>query len=431
MDKEFTAGSIIQNRYSIQALCSNSRIGRLYFAQDLQTQGEVVLHVIFERFLPGEATLRYLESRLQERQHCVNEHLVQILDVFRMPLGGGKETLGIALERLSGVTAQELLRRRGQGTATLTECLQVLVAVCRALEALAEHQVPLFPLHPKRIYVDSSPSGLRVRVPSFSYFTSAEWLRDGDRWGVTTGVDFRYVAPEMLRDGVFQDRLETGAAAATVYLLGLFAFELLTGVPPFEANRETLIQLQRTEPLPENLFPTEIPAPLVSVIKQALTKEPGGRPSIQIMRQQFENLLKTYTNTIQLPPFESLVRVLFVGDNRLDQLSVARLGKSRRLPFHYRIAQTIEKAEEILEHREVDVIVTDHLLPDGTSFDLLKARGEVPVIVITGSEKNQLREEVLRAGAFACLTKDLRQAHLKHLPDLLTQASASSSGGKK
>lgn len=417
MDNEFSVGTIFQDRYEVVEKLSRSRVGTLYTAVDRTTSKQVIVKIFSHRFIPGEKSLHYLESTLKYRQKFSHPNLIRILDSFRLALDAEKETLAIVLEKVGGVTLTEAIRQRTPGARTVFDAIHGLLQIADAMEYLHEQKIEVVPLHPRRIHL--SPG--EVKISPFGFFTSAEWIRDGSKWGCTTGVDFRYVAPEMIDEGSFL----AGGAHADRYLLGIVAYEFLVGAPPYEANRETLMQLQRTEPIPENLLPDNLPLWFVELLRGLLAKNPENRPTLSQVRNLLRQHLQAEQEILErllLPVEGTFVRVLFVGDNRLDQLSVARMAKSERLPFHYRIAQTIEKAEEILEHREVDVIVTDHLLPDGTSFDLIRSGNMVPVIVITGSEKKELKEAVLKAGAFACLTKDLRQAHLKTLPGLLVKA---------
>jgi serine/threonine protein kinase len=416
------AGTVLKDRYVLEEPCGRSRIGTVFSAVDRENDARVVVKVLAGRFIPGTRSLDYLEQLLVERRSFVHPNLVQVLDSFRVPLEAGKESMAVVLERLGGKPVAEIIDRREEGVRTPAELLLILGEVLKGMRFLHEQRIETVPLHPRRVFLDVSGSQSVVKIPAFGYFTSAEWIRDSSRWGCTTGIDYRYVAPEMLAEGSY---LAAGERA-DIYLFGLLAFELLVGAPPFEANRETLIQLHRTEPVPEHLLPAEAPSWLIDLIRACLAKDPAGRPAFESLARTIETERASGRDPllhVALPAEKGFVRVLFVGDNRLDQLSVARMAKSERLPFHYRIAHTLEKAEEILEHREVDVIVTDHFLPDGTSFDLLKREeNPVPVIVITGSEKTDVKEALLKAGAYACLTKDLRQAHLKSLRELLLKA---------
>ena len=117
-------------------------------------------------------------------------------------------------------------------------------------------------------------------------------------------------------------------------------------------------------------------------------------------------------------------RVLVVDDDRrMCELLATGLG---RKGFAVVTEQSAEDAFDLVGRSELDVVVTDLNMRGLNGIQLCErvvaSFPDVPVIVITGSDKVDLKEAVLKAGAFACLTKDLRQAHLKTLPDLLVKA---------
>ncbi len=439
MDNILPVGTLLGGRYLLGEVCGRSRIGAVYAATDTKPEPDsspassenVIVKILSGRFIPGERSITFLASELEKRRAFIHPNLIRVLNVLRIPVEGQKESLAVVLQKTAARPYVELIAKRENGASNLFDILRVLSGVLNGMIYQHECGVEAVPLHPRRVFVDLSETAREVKIPSFAYFTSAEWTRDGSRWGCTTGIDYRYVAPEMLSEGSFLG----GGAKSDIYLFGLFAFEAIAGTPPYEANRETLIQLHRTEPIPEQLLPANLPPWITKLLRSCLAKDPANRPSLKEVLDAISFELGVNSGPLSnviLPREHALKRVLFVGDNRLDQLSVARMAKSDHFPFLYRIAQSIEKAEEILEHREVDIVVTDHFLPDGTSFDLLKSESGIPVIVITGSDKSDVRDALLRAGAFACVTKDIRQAHLKSLPELLAKAlRASISGGSK
>lgn len=78
--------------------------------------------------------------------------------------------------------------------------------------------------------------------------------------------------------------------------------------------------------------------------------------------------------------------------------------------------ETVQQALERLAGGGVDVIVTDLLLPDRSGFDLLRALQGVPdappVIALTGSGEEALREQALSLGARNVLLKPFSRHEL-------------------
>jgi len=64
------------------------------------------------------------------------------------------------------------------------------------------------------------------------------------------------------------------------------------------------------------------------------------------------------------------IRLLLVEDDKVDQMAFARFVKSEGLPYDYTAVSSISEAKEELRLQEYDVVVSDYMLGDGTSFDI-------------------------------------------------------------
>src|SRR5256885_8405030 len=118
------------------------------------------------------------------------------------------------------------------------------------------------------------------------------------------------------------------------------------------------------------------------------------------------------------------IRVLYVegvpADQELTQRHLARHAPHIKLT----VAGTVAEAVERVTIGDMDVMLADYRLPDGTGLDLLdavKSRGlEVPVVLVTGSGDAHLTVRLLKAGAPDYLAK--RQDYPATLPVLLESA---------
>jgi DNA-binding NtrC family response regulator len=72
-------------------------------------------------------------------------------------------------------------------------------------------------------------------------------------------------------------------------------------------------------------------------------------------------------------------------------------------------ANGVGQARKALASREVDVVITDQQMPDGSGLDVLEAAREsdpaIPVIFLTGVATIQLAVDAMKAGAFDFLSK--------------------------
>jgi PAS domain S-box-containing protein len=118
------------------------------------------------------------------------------------------------------------------------------------------------------------------------------------------------------------------------------------------------------------------------------------------------------------------IRVLYVeGDPNDQELTHRHL--TRHAPhIKLTVVGTVAEALERLTIGDMDVMLADYRLPDGTGLDLLdavKSRGlEVPVVLVTGAGDADITVRLLKAGATDYLVK--RPEYLATLPVVLESA---------
>jgi PAS domain S-box-containing protein len=109
-------------------------------------------------------------------------------------------------------------------------------------------------------------------------------------------------------------------------------------------------------------------------------------------------------------------KILFIDDDKLDQLAFERLVESEHLLYDYTIAGSVSQAREILSSNKFDIVISDYSLGDGTAFDILETVKKTPVIVVTGTGNEEIAVNAWKAGAYDYLTKDLERSYLKAVP---------------
>ena len=101
------------------------------------------------------------------------------------------------------------------------------------------------------------------------------------------------------------------------------------------------------------------------------------------------------------------LRLLLIDDDEVDRLLVRRLLRHWEAVGEVVEAETLHEARERLRSAPFDLVLLDHLLPDGCARELLAARSEddPPMVVLTGQGDERLAAELLRAGAADYLVK--------------------------
>ena len=109
-------------------------------------------------------------------------------------------------------------------------------------------------------------------------------------------------------------------------------------------------------------------------------------------------------------------KILLIEGNKNDQSAFMGLVESEGLGHECIVAGSIEEARDILLTHQIEVVISDYLLCDGTVFDVFDILTDTPVIVVTGSGDEGVAVKAMKAGAYDYLKKDSELNYLKILP---------------
>ena len=116
------------------------------------------------------------------------------------------------------------------------------------------------------------------------------------------------------------------------------------------------------------------------------------------------------------------INLLLIEDDKVDQMAFERCIKTKNLPYEYAIANSVAEATELLKDNGFDVIISDYMLGDGTSFELFDNFKDIPVIFTTGTGNEEIAVEAMKSGASDYLIKDPEGNYLKTLPSTVELA---------
>lgn len=114
--------------------------------------------------------------------------------------------------------------------------------------------------------------------------------------------------------------------------------------------------------------------------------------------------------------FDSQYRILYVEDDKVDQMAFKNMVKRRGLQYDYVLAGSAREAREKIEQDKFDLILIDYQLGDGSAFDLFPFIQGTPFIFTTGEGDEEIAARALRAGASDYLIKDHERNYLTLLP---------------
>jgi serine/threonine protein kinase len=194
----------------------------------------------------------------------------------------------LAMEWLQG---ESLATRIERGPIALPECAEILYQVSSALEAAHLCGVIHRDLKPENVFLVAVPNDDRplVKLLDFGLAKLTEpkddmFLQHGTRPGALVGTPL-YASPEQARGLPVDHR-------ADIYSLGVLAYEMLVGEPPFDAESPVDIVLKHvTEPPPSaRASRPEIPEAVDALLVRMMDKDPNRRSELAQLRKTFAPL---------------------------------------------------------------------------------------------------------------------------------------------
>ena len=120
------------------------------------------------------------------------------------------------------------------------------------------------------------------------------------------------------------------------------------------------------------------------------------------------------------------IHLLLVEDNKADTILVRAKLQDKIPTIQITNVDSLKAAEEALNFEVFDIVLCDHMLPDGLGTDFLdyvQAEGfELPFVLLTGTGRESLAVDAMKKGAYDFVRKENDQSHLDQLPFKLQEA---------
>lgn len=259
--------------YRITQKVSVGGMGTVYKAQHTLIGKLAAVKVLHPELRSNREVVNRFFNEARATTQIKHPGIVEIFDFGYLPSGDGY----IIMEFLEGVS---LARRMRKGKMLEGKAAVLLKSVCSALAAAHAKHIVHRDLKPDNIYLCPDPEQPGGERPKLLDFGIAK-LTDGGalsgsgatRTGMVMGTP-TYMAPEQC----------SGAGAidhrADLYALGCIFYELICGVPPFEAEGAgALLGMHLyVEPKPPSSHESSISAEAESLILSLLKKDPAERP---------------------------------------------------------------------------------------------------------------------------------------------------------
>jgi hypothetical protein len=245
-------------KYEILQEIGRGSFGTVYKARDTSLDRLVALKVLH----PQLATdLTFVQRFHHEARAAASLDHLHIVTIYEVGEEAGQYYLAMAY--LPGRTLDKLL---GAGTLTVEQAVAFTQQIAGALDEIHDHGLVHRDVKPANIMVDDRG---RATLLDFGIVRAAEGTRLTTSMGVLGTPE--YMAPEQAE----VDETKGIDWRADVYALGVVAYEMLVGRPPFTGTSPTAIlykHVYEPPPAPTALNAKLLPA-LEPVLLKALSKE--------------------------------------------------------------------------------------------------------------------------------------------------------------
>jgi serine/threonine protein kinase len=294
---------LMAGRYLLEKRLGRGAMGQVYLARDqnLVTRRVAVKTVrpdilSDEEMQEGEAIARF-EREARTAASIRHTNVVDVTDFGKSPEG----VFYLVMEYVQGETLHHLLRR--EGTLSVHRTLNLLRQVAAGVEAAHDEGILHRDLKPANIFimqprkksvVTSAATVVDDGIVKVGDFGLAKIVNQAiaDTSGISgSGPASRgiigtpeYMAPEQMQ---METKLD---ARADVYALGVIAYHMLGGRPPFSGDLTQLVmQKIMNQPPPLSSLRSDIPPDVERAVMHALEKEAERRPaSVSVWIEEFE-----------------------------------------------------------------------------------------------------------------------------------------------
>lgn len=259
-------GKLFAERYEIEALLGEGSVGVVYRANDQLRQKRVAIKILDSALSSGSSSAwaQRFRNGARAAAKLSGPHAVHILDFGESPDG-----LFLVMELLVGQTVRQELQRLGK--IQPGRALDILRQVATALVEAHGHGIIHRNLSADNVFLCAHPHGDLVKVLDY---TIAKMDTPGGQSATAAGTAVGnpvYMSPEQIRGGELTPRSD-------LYALGVVAFEMLAGRPPFTGRTEMEVLAAHLSQKPPALS-IELPNEFGVLLSDLLAKNPLDRPA--------------------------------------------------------------------------------------------------------------------------------------------------------
>jgi len=260
-------GVSIDGRYRLDSLIGKGGMGSVYKATRLLIGDEVAIKILHTDQTSDPHAAERFQREARAAARLKHPNAVSIYD-FGVSSDGLQY---LVMDLIEGRSLREITKENGPLELSLV--IEITSQVCAALDEAHRQHIIHRDIKPDNIILNSTPSGLRVKVLDFGIAK----LRDESASHLTqTGSVMgtpHYMSPEQCLGEELDNR-------ADIYSVGVVLYEMLCGRVPFNSPISTAVVVQHVNqpPLPLRTINPSVSPQVEAAVLHALEKRREARP---------------------------------------------------------------------------------------------------------------------------------------------------------
>jgi len=330
-------GTLLRNRYRIDAKLGEGGMGVVYRAHDSLLQRPVAIKTLSPAMFGAEGARRFLREA-QSVAKLNHPHIVAIFDAVEE---GGQ--VAIVMELVEGQTLRELL------PLPVPRLIDMAIQVLQGLEYAHGQGIVHRDIKPENIIVTKEGT---AKLMDFGLARS-EGRSRLTQTGMVVGT-VAYLAPEQALGGQVDGRSD-------LYALGAVLYEAVAGRPPFESEDPISVITQHINvpPVAPHWHNPAVPVALENVILKLLAKDPGRR--YQSAREALHALTAVQATVAVRSTGTAAAVPVAEAEKLAGPELVQRLGRSPLVGREAELAKLKELVDQAITGRGAVALVTGPL----------------------------------------------------------------------